>query len=68
MTYLNCLLGPLLLLNFGAYALFHPLTLPGKANLAARIVNKDIGMDTHYGVRHQLMIRLADELKSGTNR
>jgi hypothetical protein len=84
-TYLNCLLGPLLLLgvlgvssklsrsratlaictaillNVSTYVLFHPFTLPGKANLAAQIVDKDIGMYTHYGIRHRLMIRLRNE-------
>ncbi|MDR3774734.1 MAG: hypothetical protein P4L26_15375 [Terracidiphilus sp.] len=42
--------------------------MPGKANLAARIADKEIGMYTHYAVRHRFMIRLAGELKTGTNR
>ena len=50
-----------IVLNVATYAAFHPFTLPGKANLVARVVDKGVGMYTHYAIRHRLMIRLADD-------
>jgi hypothetical protein len=56
----NSMICVAITINLCVYWLFRPLPESGRMRLSDAILNKDIGMYTHYGVQHQVMIKLRE--------